>query len=128
MEGFMKTLVLAFFLSSWTFAMAGEDSAKWSDVIESEQGQFTVSVHPKQKRVEIRKVDGTLTSSPYLRVRVLRENDRPLEIRLKAIERADSPLYYTGQVKQWRDSYIGLEIDFSFDKKTWKRLGRALKK
>jgi hypothetical protein len=62
-------------------------------------------------------------------VRILRENDRPFELGLKTVERADSPLYmYRGQLKQWNDSYIGLEIDFSFDKKTWKRLGKTMRK
>jgi hypothetical protein len=121
---------LAFPLLLAPLALAASESKTpdWNDTIRSDQGQFAVSVLPSEKKIEVKKVDGSQGGPPHLRVRVLRRNDRPLELALKTVERTDEPLFYTGQFKQWNESYIGLEVDFSFDKKTWKRLGKTLRK
>lgn len=129
----MKKIFLGFFLL-FTFIGAlsafGADSSQkdWSEVLDSDQGQFAVSVKPQEKKVEVRKMGGDKTMPPHLRFRVLRENDRPFELRVHTLEKENSPLNYTGQFKQWNESYVGLVIDFSFDKKTWKRLGKIFKK
>ncbi len=129
MKAVYSVVLFLVLLMTVEIVQATESSQKeWSDVISSEQGQFSVSVHPQQKKVEVRKVGGSQTTPPHLRVRLLRENDRPLELRLHTVEKINSPLYYTGQFKQWNDSYVGIEVDFSFDKKTWKRLGKLIRK
>lgn len=101
---------------------------KWEDVIRSEQGSFAVSVQPKTKTVEVKKIDGNGGAPPHVRVRILRPDDRPLELRLRTVERLGAPPLYTGTIPSWNDSYMGLEVDFSFDKKTWKKLGNLLRK
>lgn len=127
----MKYLFL-FLIPIFSAFAAEEKKEPWSDIINSEQGQYMISVQPEKKRVEVKKISGPGTP-PHLRLRILRENDRPLELRLKTMEPVNSPLsnspqYYTANLKQWNESYVGLELDFSFDKKTWKRLGKTLKK
>lgn len=110
-------------------SFAGEEGTKsWSDLIESDLGKFSVSVRPAQKKIEVKKVAGNEKSPPHLRVKILRGQDRPLELRLKTIERADAPLYYTGKTKMWNESYMGVEVEFSFDKKTWRKLGSVFRK
>ena len=123
-------LALAVIFSSVVHAETpGKKDAVLSDELDSEQGKFAVSVAKDRKKVEVKKIGGTDRTPPYLRVRVLREHDRPLELHLKTVERVDSPLAYSGTLPQpWQDSYVGLEVDFSFDKKTWKRLGKTLNK
>ncbi|MGZ3696323.1 MAG: hypothetical protein ACXWQO_20340 [Bdellovibrionota bacterium] len=125
---FIAVVVALLPLTAFSAESKASSSAPWNDFIESDQGKFAVSVLPAQKKIEIKKVGPTSGKAPYLRVRVLRPNDRPLELGLKAVERVNTPLFYTGQLKQWPDSYMGLEVDFSFDKKTWKRLGNTLMK
>jgi hypothetical protein len=109
-------------------AANSENARPWSEVISSDQGQYSVSVIPQKKKIEVKKIDGGKGAPPHLRVRMLRPNDRPLELRLKTVERVNSPVYYTGTFSKWNDSFTGVEVDFSFDKKTWKRLGNTIRK
>lgn len=119
----MKSLVFVFLLSVSAWA-----EQPWSEVIHSDQGQYSVSVIPQKKKIEVKKIDGAKGAPPHLRVRMLRPGDRPLELNLKTVDRLNTPAYYTGSFRNWNDSYTGLEVDFSFDKKTWKRLGNTIKK
>jgi hypothetical protein len=123
----LGVLIIGSLVAALPYAQGEADKA-WGDLIDSDIGKFSVSVQPAQKKVEVKKVAGDQKSPPYLRVRVLRPNDRPLELKLKTIERVNSPLSYTGRADSWGDSYTGLEVDFSFDQKTWKRLGKAIRK
>jgi len=109
-------------------ALAGEKKPTWSGELVSEQGKFAVSVKPAEKLVEVRRIEGGGATPPHLRLRVLRENDRPFELRLHLTEPPGQPLFYTGRLKQWNESNAGVELDLSFDSKTWKRLGRVLRK
>lgn len=124
----MKLQFLALVFGLAVVAQAAEKEQPWSDVIKSDQGQYSVSVVPQQKKIEVKKIDGSEGAPPHLRVRMLRPHDRPLELRLKTVDRLNETPFYTGTFKNWNDSYTGLEVDFSFDKKTWKRLGNTLKK
>ncbi len=95
--------------------------------IKSEQGQYSVRVEPKNKKVEIKKVDGG-AGAPHMRVRILRKNDRPIELRLHTLSDPNVPPTYFGKIDHWNESHVGLELEVSFDKKTWKKIGSALKK
>lgn len=95
--------------------------------IKSEQGQYSVRVEPKNKKVEIKKVDGG-KAAPHMRVRILRKNDRPLELRLHTLSDPNLPPTYFGKIDHWNESHVGIELEVSFDKKTWKKIGSALKK
>lgn len=95
--------------------------------LKTDQGQYSVRVEPKNKKLEIKKVDGG-SAAPHMRVRILRKNDRPLELRLHTLSDPKLPPTYFGKIDHWNESHIGLELEVSFDKKTWKKLGSALKK
>jgi len=72
--------------------------------------------------------EGRGSKPPQLRLRILRENDRPFEISLHLVERpAELPVYHM-EASPWNGSVAGFELEFSFDKKTWKRVGRSVKK
>ena len=118
--------VLAAVVPGW--AKDGDSAKELRSEMQTEQGSYSVSVRPAEKRIEVKKIGGSEGTPPHLRVRFQRPNDRPLELRLHTIERPESPLLYTGQLKHWNGSYVGLELDISFDKKTWKRLGKTLLK
>lgn len=124
----MKAIMIWALLFTLPLQCGAAGSADWNETIDSELGKFAVSVKPAEKKIEVKKVAGTEKNPPHLRVKILRKQDRPLELRLKAVERVDSPLYFTGSTKNWNESYTGLELEFSFDRKTWKKLGRVLKK
>jgi len=98
-------------------------STGWSEEIKSDQGQYKVSVEPDNKKVEIRRIDPSVGEPPHLRVKILRKNAEPLEVDLHTIEPPSSHLLYRGTIDRWNQSYIGLQVDFSFDRKTWKKLG-----
>jgi hypothetical protein len=114
-------ILLNLLLASLTLA-AGPVEKKFS----SEKGEYLLRV--QEKKIEVKRVDAGKDSPPFLRLRIHRELDRPLEVRLKAIESLGEPVRYTGHVDQWNQSYVGLELEFSFDKKTWRRLGHAVEK
>jgi len=98
----------------------------WQEKVVAESGQYLVKVQPK--KVEVARVESGPGAPPHMRMRILRKNDRPLEIRLHTIERTQEPILYTGGIERWKDSYIGFELEFSFDRKTWKKLGDRVKK
>jgi hypothetical protein len=106
------------------FGRAAEEQAGgWEEKISAKEGEFLVRVEPRQKKVEVRRVGAAPGAPPYLRIRIHRKEARPLEVRLKTLEVAQSPVRYSGRIDHWSESYTGVELEFSFDKKTWKRLG-----
>lgn len=105
-------------------AVQGADT--WEKTLAAKEGSYSVKV--EKKKVEVKRVDPGPNSPPFMRLRIHRREDRPLEVRLKAIEPLGQPATYTGHIDQWNQSYVGLELEFSFDKKSWKRIGNAIEK
>jgi len=105
----------------------GSDPSILSDTINAAQGKFSVRIDREKKVVEVTREDDQSLPAPELRVRIFRKNDRPLDVRLHMLRPVDQPLRYDGRVEGWNGSMVGAQVDFSFDKKTWKKLGRALK-
>ncbi len=95
--------------------------------VATENGQYSVKVMPQEKKVEITKVDGK-DAPPYMRIKILRKKSRPLELRLHTMNDLNFPPRFTGKIDHWNESHIGLEMEISFDQKTWKKIGSALKK
>lgn len=125
----MKLLYIGFFFAFFLnyFQYAGAQGDPWKETVTTDAGAYTVKVLPEEKKVEIKRASNGADAPPYLRMRVARENDRPLEVHLKALATPGPTELYTGRVDHWNQSYTGVELDFSFDKKTWKRLGRSVK-
>lgn len=120
MKIFAIVLVL---VSSW--AVAAEKTLE--ENVTTENGQYSVKVMPQEKKVEITKVDGK-DAPPYMRIKILRKKSRPLELRLHTMNDLNFPPRFTGKLDHWNESHIGLEMEISFDQKTWKKIGSALKK
>jgi hypothetical protein len=91
-------------------------------------GNYTVSLEQQNSSIEVSKINTDHNKPPKLRVKILRKNKKPLEIGLKMVEVSNTPLHYSGQIGPWDDSHIGLQLEFSFDGKSWKRLGKLIKK
>lgn len=104
---------------------AQAEEKAWEEKFSSDTGNYVVRVEPR--KVEVKRVEPGPGAPPYMRLRILRPNDRPLEIRLKTIAAPNDPTRYQGKLDRWSQSNIGLELEISFDKKTWRRLGKTLK-
>ena len=113
-------------LLSLALAVFGFSAEPVEKKFTSDKGEYLLQV--KEKKVEVKRVDAGKDSPPFLRLRIHRGLDRPLEVRLKTIESMGEPVSYSGHVDQWNQSYVGLELEFSYDKKTWRRLGAAVEK
>jgi hypothetical protein len=118
--------ILILFFSS--LAISAEEASSFEEKIQSDSGNYSVKVEPKKKKIEVVKVDAGKDVPPYMRIRVLRKDSRPLELRLHTLNDPKMPPTYSGKFDQWNDSHIGIELEMSFDKKTWKKIGSALKK
>lgn len=117
-------MVLLVFTQALSLVHAEES---FEHAIKSEEGEFLVKVEPG-KRVEVKKVDPAPGAPPHLRLRLYRENDRPMEVRLHTLEIPGEGVKYAGELDRWNDSVVGLQLEFSFDKKTWKKLGERIKR
>jgi hypothetical protein len=104
----------------------GMSETPFSKDLTSDLGNYSVSVNPKEKKVDVVKIEGNAQTPPHVRIKILRKDDRPLEIGLRTIESPKAPVTYSGHFDQWKDSYLGMQVEFSFDKKTWKKLGALL--
>lgn len=85
----------------------------------------SLTIDHKQKTVEV--VPATKEKYPYMRVRLPRKDNRPLELRLHVIEPDQSPLRYRGTFHEWDGNMAGVQVEVSFDKKTWRRLKSLVK-
>lgn len=120
----MKIFAIALLLISGV-AFSAEKTLE--ENVATENGQYSVKVMPQEKKVEITKVDGK-DAPPYMRIKILRKKSRPLELRLHTMNDLNFPPRFTGKIDHWNESHIGLEMEISFDQKTWKKIGSALKK
>lgn len=123
---FLGILCIPLFFSSAFDVAAQEDEAKvWNETIQSPEGNFQVRIDRRERKVEV--VQEKAPGKPgHLRVRILRKEEKPLEIRLHLAERPEDPFRYTGKASQWNGSLVGIELEWSFDKKTWKKLKKIL--
>jgi hypothetical protein len=120
----MKFLMMILLLAANT-AFSAEKTLE--ENVQTENGQYSVKVLPQEKKVEITKVDGK-DAPPYMRIKILRKKNRPLELRLHTMNDLNFPPRFTGKIDHWNESHVGLEMEISFDQKTWKKIGSALKK
>jgi hypothetical protein len=119
-------LSFSVFFTGACAALAHESDAKvWDETIRSPEGDFQVKIDRKEKKVEV--VRERSSGDPgHLRVRILRREKQPLEVRLHLISIPEDPFRYTGKADRWNGSLIGFELEWSFDKKIWKRIGKSL--
>lgn len=125
---FLGGLTLSLLLGGGVSARASDEEAKvWNETIQSPEGNFQVKIDSKKRKVEVvsEKPPG---KSGHLRVRILRHEKRPIEVRLHLTEKPEDPFRYTGKADRWNGSLVGFELEWSFDRKTWKKLGKSLKR
>ncbi len=124
---FIGCLFYSLFFFGACLGMASEEEMKvWKETIQSPEGNFQVSIDRKEKKVEV--VRESAGKPAHLRVRILREQKKPLEVRLHLASKPEDPFRYAGKADQWNGSLVGFELEWSFDKKTWKKLGKSLNK
>lgn len=129
----MPTLLMVFYLLCMApfTAFRGEameGSGSLNEVLQGDEGVYSVNVEPEAKKVEVIRLDDGSPQLPYVRMKVLRKNDKPLEIHLRTMNRGRDFPTYEGHFDQWQNSYIGVQLEFSFDKKTWKKLEGKFKR
>lgn len=116
--------VYMFFLASAGFMNAYSNSETSADeitqTIESQDGSYSVHILPKNKKVEVRQIKGSSSVPPHLRLRILRKDQKPLDVKLHTMS-AKEPVY-SGRLDAWQGSYVGLELELSFDLKSWKKI------
>jgi len=83
---------------------------------------FAVIIDSETKTANIIRSDDRAGPSPQLRVMIRRQQGAEVEIRLRAIEKPDAPLRYSGEAKDWDGSMTGFRVELSFDGKHWKTL------
>ncbi len=87
--------------------------------------RFRVSY--SQEMNEVKVVQESPGARPgAVKIRILRKNKRPLEVKLKLMEPKEDLFHYTGKASPWTGSIVGFELEWSFDKKTWKKLKKLL--
>jgi hypothetical protein len=96
--------------------------------IEDHGAKYNVTVNPEAQTVEVTREGPTLNSPPQLRLRIRRDPKPPIDVRLQALQPLNEPaVRYSGRIDKWNQSYMGFELQFSFDKKTWSRLGELFR-
>lgn len=128
--GKMKTLIFCsaiFLAAAASITFAAERQPAWTKKIRATEGNYRVNASEQDDRVEVVRLNGQSPAPSHLRMRVLRKNDSPLEVTLKTIEPQGNLPRYAGNASLWNQSVIGIQLEFSFDQKVWKRLGRTIR-
>lgn len=115
--GLISILGVLFSLVAWA-------AEPWEEKIEDSGKTYLLKVAPKDKKIQV--IAEKEGDTPHLRVRIHRKNDRPLDLSLKTLEPKDGGVNYTGHLDAWNDSMVGFQLQMSFDKKTWKNLGKKI--
>lgn len=126
----MKTLYVLLACSlALTFAGFAGASCGQHPVVEEtvSEGDASFQVRLDQELSEVRITQQKPMEQPgAVKMRILRKNKKPLEVKLHLIEKKEDLFSYTGKASPWAGSLIGFELEFSFDKKTWKKIKRML--
>lgn len=124
----MKTLFFLIFssLALTAAAFAAEETAELiEESVGSGDSAFRVKID--QELSEVKVVQEKPGARPgAVKMRILRKNQKPLEVKLHLIEKKEDLFQYTGKASPWSGSIVGFELEWSFDKKTWKKLKKLL--
>lgn len=118
-------LALILFIVSGT---AGAYGASEEHFVLDDDSGFDVRLEPESDRVEVTQRRAEDTAPSQLKLRIFRKENPPIEVSLQALEPRKSPQRYVGRTESTYDSYVGLELEFSFDGKSWKKLAKKNKK
>jgi hypothetical protein len=124
----MKKISLAMALLFCFSPAANSEEQEWKDTVTSPEGSYFVHVDERNQKIRVIPEKATKDSYPAIKIRILRKNDRPLDLRLRVLDHSQSPLQYAGKIGPESSSMIGLEMRVSFDRKTWKKIGAIFKK
>jgi len=114
-----RSILLMLLLSAHVLAVEGDPV---DETLQTEDGVYHVRIDKDEKTIDVVRNDSKSAAPAEVRMLIHRKNKKPLEVRLHAIEKPDQPLRYTGRIDPWNGSMIGFELEFSFDRKTWKRI------
>lgn len=126
----MKALYLLLACSlALTFAAIAQASEGQPALIEEtvSEGEVSFDVKLDQELREVKVVQQKPMAQPgAVKLRLLRKNKKPLEVKLHLIEKKEDLFAYTGKASPWAGSLVGFELEFSLDKKTWKKIKKIL--
>lgn len=92
--------------------------------MDSGDGKYSLTYNPDASRFEVLNLDGKAPLPKMVKLSVHRKNAPPLELKLETVTAPSEPIRYLGQFRQWDASVTGVQMEMSFDKKTWKSVGR----
>ena len=92
------------------------------DSVETEEAAYIISIDKRKKVVEVVRSNSKTNPPLALRLLIQRKDKKPIEVLLHAMDRPDGLQGYRGHLGQWNGSMVGFQLDFSFDRKTWKRI------
>lgn len=118
-------LALLFALTHATGAFAAEGSALVEESVKGHEAEFHVRLDEELSEVKVIQ-QKPLEKAGNVKIRILRKNQKPLEVKLHLLENKQDQFTYAGKASAWKGNLVGFELDFSFDKKTWKKLKKLL--
>ncbi len=95
------------------------------DVLEEivvDDDSYALSIDKKEKNVVVEGKAPVSKAPDAVRLLIHRKGKKPLELRLHATERPDGLPRYSGRAEQWNGNMIGFQLEFRFDKKSWKTI------
>lgn len=118
----MKTLWLAFLLA---VIPAYADVTVMEEIVVDDDS-YALSIDKKEKNVVLEGKAPVSKAPEAVRLMIQRKGQKPLELRLHATERPDGIPRYSGRAEQWNGNMVGFELEFRFDKKSWKKILKKL--
>jgi hypothetical protein len=106
------------------FAADKEALTAWKEEVDSTDGRYALAVDPADARVDLSSLDKSAAAPAEVKLKLRRKNAAPVELRLKTLDRPNEPIRYTGSYASWNDSVVGFEVEVSFDRKSWRKIGR----
>ena len=124
----MKIIFLLSLITLTPLDSFGAENGKkgnWTEVVNlPDDGQYSLNFDPDDSRVDVTKLDPGSALPAEMKLRILREGDSPLDLKLKALDPPADINRYTGEFEPWNGSVMGFELEMSFDKTTWKKVER----
>jgi hypothetical protein len=120
----MKKIFLLFVLAlspQNAFSSNEGRTGNWTEVVEAPEGRYSLDFNAVDSLVDVTKLDDETAMPSAIKIRIHRKNDRPLDLRLKALDIPNEPLRYSGRFQDWNGSVMGFELQMSFDKKLGKK-------
>ena len=120
-------IALPLFLGILLSCTAGAEplsSESWSQTVESGNARYSILYDHDASRFEVVNLKEGVATPGMMKISIHRKHAAPLVLKLKSVEAPNQPIRYLGDFRQWDASVTGVQLEMSFDKKTWRNVGR----